>query len=101
MENLLEMAGVVMARLYMIYGMVFLILPLLSFAYVIVLAGVIWTVAAHFRGREGSPGVPRWPRSPGSSPRAARYPRSRSNSSSGTAASIGLMSSGPRMQPHL
>jgi len=46
MENLLEMAGVVMARLYMIYGMVFLILPLLSFAYVIVLAGVIWTVAA-------------------------------------------------------
>lgn len=64
MESLFETVGVWLARVYAIYGIAFLVLPLLTLAYVGLLGAVAWAVAVEARGRVPWPFVPGWLRSP-------------------------------------
>ena len=65
MESTLELMGLWVARLYAVYGVVFLLLPTLAFLYLPLLGGLVWAAIARERGRPPrylSPRVRRWGR---------------------------------------
>jgi hypothetical protein len=66
MDGLLELGGVWLARAYAIYGLFFLLIPAFIFAYLVLLAAVVWAAASHARGRQPWPYAPaflrRWGR---------------------------------------
>jgi hypothetical protein len=66
MDGLIELAGIWLARAYVLYGMAFLLIPSVFFVNLALLAAVIWTAASHSRGRQPWPSVPafmrRWVR---------------------------------------
>ncbi len=61
-----ELGGAGLAWAYTIYGIVFLAIPAVLFADLLLLAAVVWAVAGHARGRQPWPKVPaflrRWGR---------------------------------------
>jgi hypothetical protein len=50
MENLLELCGLWLARAYAAYGIVFLVLPMLTFLHVALLGALVWTAVVRARG---------------------------------------------------
>ncbi|MCI0387167.1 MAG: hypothetical protein MOB07_00120 [Acidobacteria bacterium] len=61
-----ERGGAWLAWAYTIYGLVFLLIPAIFFADLLLLAAVVWAVAGHVRGRQPWPNMPtflrRWGR---------------------------------------
>jgi hypothetical protein len=61
-----ERGGVWLARAYVIYGLVFLLIPAFFFANIALLGAVVWDVAGRARGQQPRPGAPaflrRWGR---------------------------------------
>lgn len=66
MDGLLDLGGGWLAYAYVFYGVAFLLLPAVFFAYLPLLAAVVWAVASHSRGCQPWPSVPvsvrRWVR---------------------------------------
>jgi hypothetical protein len=66
MDVMLELMGLWLARLYAFYGVVFLLIPTLTFLYVPLMIVMIWNAIARKRGREPFRSVPaafrRWTR---------------------------------------
>jgi hypothetical protein len=58
MDGLLQLGGLWLARLYAVYGFLFLLIPEILFAYVAVLGAAVWAVILQSRGQ------PPWPRVP-------------------------------------
>jgi hypothetical protein len=58
MDTWLELGGLWLARAYAGYGIAFLVLPMLSFLYVILLAALVWSASAQVRGRQAWAPVP-------------------------------------------
>ena len=58
MEALLDLGGGWLARAYAVYGVLFLLLPTVVFAYLPLLAALAWTVVSHSRGRQPWSRVP-------------------------------------------
>ncbi len=62
MDGLLEFAGAGLARAYVFYGIVILVLPGILFIHVLLLAAVTWAVAWRARGRQPWPFLPAFAR---------------------------------------
>ena len=58
MEALLDLGGGWLARAFAVYGVLFLLLPTLVFAYLPLLAALAWAVASHSRERQPWSRVP-------------------------------------------
>jgi hypothetical protein len=72
MDGLLQLGGLWLARLYAVYGFLFLLIPGVLFAYVPLLAAAVWAVASHARGRQP---WPRYTRSASRAPNLTVHPQ--------------------------